>query len=90
LVPLASLMDAVDELQPRLGGLAVPVLLMSSPQDHVVPPATGDHLVAALGAGDGASVERVTLERSFHVATLDHDADLIAQRTLDFLARVFS
>lgn len=27
------------------------------------------------------------LERSFHVATLDYDADLIAERTLAFITR---
>jgi carboxylesterase len=42
-------------------------------------------LVAATVAGP---VERVTLERSFHVATLDHDAELVEQRTVDFVRRV--
>ena len=40
------------------------------PDDHVVPPESGD-LLAAQAAGP---VERVWLERSFHVATLDYDA----------------
>ncbi len=86
LVPLASLGEAIDALQPRLGDISCPVLLMTSPEDHVVPPASSDHLADALanGAG-GAVVERVTLERSYHVATLDHDAELIAERTVAFL-----
>ena len=85
LIPLASLGEAIDELQPRLPSVRQPVLLLTSPQDHVVPPASSDHL-AELVAGP---VERVTLERSYHVATLDHDADLIAERTIEFLAKRF-
>ena len=33
-------------------------------------------------------MERVTLERSYHVATLDYDKDLIIERTLEFAAKV--
>ena len=33
-------------------------------------------------------VERVTLERSYHVATLDYDKDLIEERAVDFARRV--
>ena len=43
---------------------------------------------AALAAAVAGPVERVTLERSFHVATLDHDADLIVERVLEFARRV--
>jgi hypothetical protein len=30
----------------------------------------------------------VTLERSYHVATLDYDKDLIAERTIAFVHKV--
>ncbi|MGH9037242.1 MAG: hypothetical protein ACRD0O_15895, partial [Acidimicrobiia bacterium] len=33
-------------------------------------------------------VERVMLERSFHVATLDYDRDLIVERVVEFALRV--
>jgi esterase/lipase len=33
-------------------------------------------------------VERVTLERSYHVATLDYDKDEIEARTVEFLSGV--
>jgi hypothetical protein len=35
-------------------------------------------------------VERVTLERSYHVATLDYDRELIEQETVAFACRVTS
>jgi carboxylesterase len=60
------------------------VLILTSPQDHVVPPTNSDHL-ASVVAGP---VERVTLERSYHVATLDYDKDLIAERTAAFVRKV--
>jgi carboxylesterase len=71
----------VDDLLPRI---TCPVLILSSPQDHVVPPESSDTL-AALVAGP---VERVTLERSYHVATLDHDAALIEDSISRFVAKL--
>ncbi|MGH9116342.1 MAG: alpha/beta hydrolase [Acidimicrobiales bacterium] len=82
--PLLSLFDAVEGLQPDLASIAMPVLLLTSPQDHVVPPFNSDHLADAVSG----PVERVTLARSFHVATLDYDRDELEQRALDFAAKV--
>jgi carboxylesterase len=33
-------------------------------------------------------VERVILERSYHVATLDYDRDVVEERTVEFARRV--
>jgi len=68
---LLSLCEADDEIAAALGTVERPVLLMNSPQDHVVPPSSSD----ILAAGVSGPVERVTLERSYHVATLDYDKD---------------
>jgi carboxylesterase len=84
LLPLMSLLEALDGLQVDLPRIACPVLVLTSPQDHVVPPTNSDHL-ASVAAGP---VERVTLERSYHVATLDFDKDLIAERTAAFVRKV--
>ena len=82
--PLLSLHGALPDLRGRLADILCPVLLLTSPQDHVVAPASSD-LVASSVKGP---VERVTLEKSFHVATLDHDAELIEQRAVAFVARI--
>lgn len=82
--PLLSLHAALADLRPALQRIHCPVLLLTSPQDHVVEPVSSD-LVAATVQGP---IERVTLERSFHVATLDHDAALIEQRAVAFVRRV--
>ena len=46
-----------------------------------MPPVSGDRLVE----GVRGPVERVVLERSFHVATLDYDKDEIEARTVEFV-----
>ncbi len=83
LPPLLGLFDAVDELQAGLADIACPVLILTSPEDHVVPPADSDHLAA----GVTGPVERVSLDRSYHVATLDHDAPMLIERILEFAGR---
>jgi carboxylesterase len=75
-----SLFAGAGEVAAALDAVTQPVLLFSSVQDHVVPPISGDRLVAEVKG----PVERVTLERSFHVATLDYDKDEIEARTVKF------
>jgi carboxylesterase len=82
--PLLSLADAAVETVDDLAKITCPVLLMTSPQDHVVDPHNSD-IVAERISGP---VERISLERSFHVATLDYDKDLIFERAVEFAGRV--
>jgi carboxylesterase len=81
---LLSLMEGADGVHAKLGDIACSILLFSSREDHVVPPSNGDTLVEALGD----RCERVWLERSYHVATLDYDRDEIQKRAADFVTRV--
>lgn len=81
--PLLSLLEAARELGPQLARITQPLLLFNSVQDHVVPPADSDQLAEAVAG----PVERVMLERSYHVATRDYDADLINERSVEFVAR---
>lgn len=84
LAPLLSLVAAQASLAARLGEIRCPVLLCNSPQDHVVPPSSSDFLAERVAG----PVERVTLERSYHVATMDYDKDEIEQRAVDFAKKV--
>ena len=78
--PLLSLLDATAQVQERLADVRCPVLLLTSPQDHVVDPVSSD----TLAAGVSGPVRRVALERSYHVATLDHDAALLEREAVAF------
>ncbi len=81
-----SLFEGIDATAADLARISCPVLLLSSRNDHVVPSSSGDVLVA----GAAGPVERVWLEESYHVATLDNDADELTARALAFVARVLS
>jgi carboxylesterase len=76
-----SLFVGAGQVAAQLASVTGPVLLFSSTQDHVVAPVSGDRLVA----GVKGPVERIMLERSFHVATLDYDKDEIEARTVKFV-----
>jgi len=84
LAPLLTLFDAADAFDGRMGEITCPVLVMNSPQDHVVPPENSD----VIANGVAGPVERVTLERSYHVATLDYDKDLVIAKTVEFVRQV--
>ena len=83
--PLLSLLvDGIEPLSKEYAGMRMPLLLMNSPQDHVVDPAQAEFLAGLYGG----TLERIVLERSFHVATQDYDKDLIMKATTEFAARV--
>jgi len=84
LEPLISLGAAAAHVRADLPKIACPALILTSPQDHVVDPLNSE-IVAGAVTGP---VERITLERSYHVATLDYDKDLIEERAIAFARRV--
>lgn len=65
--------------------ITCPVLVYRSKVDHVVEPVSGRLLLAGLPTRTAGSVEERVLERSYHVATLDHDAPTIFAGSLDFV-----
>ncbi|MET3805003.1 carboxylesterase [Nakamurella sp. UYEF19] len=68
-----------------LGGIALPVLLLHSRVDHVVEPENARLILEKISSTD---VTEIVLERSYHVATLDYDADLIFDESVAFVRRV--
>jgi carboxylesterase len=81
---MLSLLDALEELQDELPLIRCPSLVITSEQDHVVPPGSSDHFAAHVGG----PVERMTLVRSFHVATLDYERDDLEARAVAFARQV--
>ena len=84
LAPLLSMFEASAEFGSELGRIEQPLLLFTSPEDHVVPATDSDMLAAAVSG----PVERVSCERSYHVATQDNDTELIFSRSVEFVERV--
>jgi carboxylesterase len=62
-----------------------PLLLLRSPQDHVVPASSSALVLSRISSQD---VTEVLLEESYHVATLDNDAPRIFAESVDFIERV--
>ena len=86
--PIRPLISFVEEglapLSSRYGSIDVPLLLFTSVNDHVVEPSQSDLLADAYHG----PVERVMLERSFHVATQDFDKGIIFEGAVAFARRV--
>jgi carboxylesterase len=86
--PLEPALSLIDEgltpMTDKYGELKMPLLLITSRQDHVVEPVNSEHLAATYGG----EVDHVWLERSYHVATQDFDRDEIMKRAGEFTARV--
>ncbi len=81
---LLSLCEGLDDLLPRLPAISCPVLLLTSGVDHVVPPVSSDVLADRVAG----PVERVRLERSYHLAPLDYDKAEVEARTVEFARKV--
>jgi carboxylesterase len=82
--PLVTLFDAADRFAAGLDGITCPTLVLTSRQDHVVPPSDSEFLVSKVAG----PVEHVWLEDSYHVATIDHDGPEVARRIVEFALKV--
>ena len=79
-----SLFEAAADVEAHLADIHCPVLLLSSREDHVVDSGNGDVVEARVSG----PVERIWLEDSYHVATLDNDAPLIEAKVVEFATAV--
>ncbi len=82
-----SLTRELPRVRDALADVQVPVLVAGSLEDHSVAPENADAIARLVGSAD---VERLVLERSYHLATMDHDAELLAERVAAFVRRVAS
>ncbi|WP_405737838.1 alpha/beta fold hydrolase [Streptomyces sp. NBC_00028] len=62
-----------------------PLLLLRSAEDHVVPAADSARVLSRVSSTD---VTEIVLEQSYHVATLDHDAERIFEESAAFIGRL--
>jgi carboxylesterase len=71
--------------QDLLSTIKCPALVIQSRDDHVVNPSNGPRIVELIGS---KQVELLWLEDSYHVATIDHDKELIAKKTIAFIESI--
>ncbi len=81
IVGVADLLTGWAQLRPMLHHVVAPVRIYRSAVDHVVTPANSELIRSTVRS----PIEEVVLERSFHVATLDYDADVIFSGSAEFI-----
>jgi len=80
-----SLVRALPRVREQLTQMPCPVLVIYSEQDHSVSPENSRALLQSLRCPEIAELK---LERSYHLATLDHDQALIRERVIGFADRL--
>jgi carboxylesterase len=84
LKPLYSLTKFWRIVRDDLPQVKAPMLVYRSTQDHVVEESSFNLLIERSGSTE---IEHHLLERSYHVATLDYDADEIFAGSWDFVTK---
>jgi len=82
---LAQVLELWKVVVPALGTVTQPLVYFRSTVDHVIDPSSSATVLQHISSTD---VEERMLENSYHVATLDHDAERIVTESAAFIARV--
>ena len=80
-----SLRTFFRQVDGELPQVTQPLLVLRSAQDHVVPAADSARVLSRVSSTD---VTEIVLEQSYHVATLDHDAERIFEESFAFIGRL--
>lgn len=80
--PLHSQVQAWRRIRDQLAMVTQPMLLAHSPDDRIVDPSSSQIIQRGVSS---QQVTTLSLERSRHVATLDHDAPMLIERTVRFV-----
>ncbi len=80
-----SLSRGWKRVRADLRAVTAPVLLLHSRVDHVVEPENSRIVLDGVSSTD---VTEIWLENSYHVATMDNDAELIFARSAEFIGKV--
>lgn len=80
-----QLQDLWNNVSAEIAKVTQPTLVFTSLDDHVVESSNAQWIVENIGSADKTTV---TLHNSFHVATLDYDAEEIFRTSLQFIQRL--
>lgn len=84
-VPITAvqkLLGLIKITKTKIADVACPILIFKSEEDHVVPPKSSDFLFETVSS---AVKQIISLTNSYHVASMDHDKEIIANQTADFI-----
>lgn len=70
-----------------IGAVTQPLLLFRSENDHVVEPSNAEFILANVSSPEK---REIVLPRSFHVATLDYDAEIIESESATFVHEILA
>lgn len=82
-----SLLRELPRIRAALPSMRQPVLVVGAPKDRTVDPVNSRRIAELVGSAD---VRQLVCERSYHVVTLDYDAELVTEQVLGFVRDVTS
>ena len=85
LAAVRSLMDLIKVLRADIPKLDVPLLVIVSREDHAIHPRGAERLLREAASEDK---QLVVLEDSYHVITVDREADRVRREVVAFVRRV--
>jgi carboxylesterase len=84
---LGSMLAGWKAIREELPRVTQPIVHFRSAEDHVVDPSSSQLIARTVSSRE---VRERILENSYHVATLDHDAPVIFEESVEFVRRVTS
>ncbi|HEY2903531.1 MAG TPA: alpha/beta fold hydrolase [Polyangia bacterium] len=81
---VSSLLDLMDTVRADLPYIKTPTLVVHGRNDHTVPMDDSLELTGSLGSD---VIERLWLDRSFHIVTMDVERPLVVETVTKFLLR---
>lgn len=79
---VVQLLKMLKETRAKLGAVTAPLQLFHSVDDHTLPVSNTEIILAKIGSRDK---QRIELTNSYHVATLDFDAEIIFENSRLFI-----
>ncbi len=79
---IQEILKLVEITRKDLSNIKMPALIFKSIEDHVVPPENSTTIYEEIAS---TNKEVIDLNDSYHVATLDHDKELIAEKCKAFI-----
>ena len=80
---VVQLRKLLKDSRAKLPQIKVPFMIFHSKDDHVLPVYNTDIYMGEIGS---SQKQRIELTNSYHVATIDYDADIIFENSLQMLA----